>query len=596
MGHVRYGQGGYRGQSRSVTPRPGEGVGCQHESRAGVSRNEVPAAAIPSSHDQSQEVPQVDPNEQPPSESTVQPRAAVTAGRPRRDDTPDQMVVDLRAAGGTWAQIAAVTGLTVPTVRHRHRRAIDAGVTATPTGPAPSRHDLIHQAACVRLDPIADDLMTALAAGGHITTVCDTLGVTVQSVRGRAAWDPAWSRRLDQALMDGRDESLPHGTPSTYARGCRCPECLHAHRDQAGQSDPRSSLSGRDHEAQWGRATRSVLAGATYRSAAAEHGVSERSLRDRMRANGIAPARRRGQRAAVPSDDAVLRLHSDGWTMLAIADELGVSITSIRNALDRLGVTRLTRMRRADSRREVTDDERRQLRRLVATPGQASPELVTLVAALARDGVPMTWIDRAVGRTSNWARTILVRHGRLPDLRPTHIATAEARARAVIRWAREMTRPGTAVILDTETTGLEHPEVIEVAVIDAATGATLLNQRVRPVGQIEPDATAVHGITSADLVDAPSWSEVAPLLAGVCAERTVLAWNADYDEAAIRRSDTLAGLTPYALGTGWHCVMRQEAASRIDDAWHRLAGDHTALGDCHAVRRELLRLSNDSQP
>ena len=65
-----------------------------------------------------------------------------------------------------------------------------------------------------------------------------------------------------------------------------------------------------------------------------------------------------------------------------------------------------------------------------------------------------------------------------------------------------------ALILDTETTGLDDDaEVVELAVIDCA-GTVLLDTLVRPSGPVPAEAAAIHGITDAMLADAPTWSEI----------------------------------------------------------------------------------------
>ena len=86
-----------------------------------------------------------------------------------------------------------------------------------------------------------------------------------------------------------------------------------------------------------------------------------------------------------------------------------------------------------------------------------------------------------------------------------------------------------ALILDTETTGLgADAEVVELAVIDC-TGAVLLDTLVRPSGRVPVEATAIHGITDAMLVDAPPWSEIHDQFYRLIAGRQVVAYNAEFD-------------------------------------------------------------------
>lgn len=69
------------------------------------------------------------------------------------------------------------------------------------------------------------------------------------------------------------------------------------------------------------------------------------------------------------------------------------------------------------------------------------------------------------------------------------------------------------LFVDTETTGLDaDAEIIELAVLDM-NGTVLLETLVKPVDAVPPQATAVHGLTDVDLVDAPAWPDIAAPLA-----------------------------------------------------------------------------------
>lgn len=98
------------------------------------------------------------------------------------------------------------------------------------------------------------------------------------------------------------------------------------------------------------------------------------------------------------------------------------------------------------------------------------------------------------------------------------------------------------LFLDTETTGLDaSAEIIEIAILDAA-GAVLLDTLVKPVGPIQPEATAVNGITEQDVMHAPTWRDVGQQVAGIVADRLVIAHNADFDNRMLRQTCTLHGL------------------------------------------------------
>ncbi|MFG1858438.1 helix-turn-helix domain-containing protein [Actinomadura geliboluensis] len=73
-------------------------------------------------------------------------------------------------------------------------------------------------------------LLAALRSGGPIAQAAEQVGMTPQTLFGRARFDRAWSVRLDRALMVGRDPGISHGTDHAYKRHrCRCPECREAH-------------------------------------------------------------------------------------------------------------------------------------------------------------------------------------------------------------------------------------------------------------------------------------------------------------------------------------------------------------------------------
>jgi DNA polymerase-3 subunit epsilon len=147
-----------------------------------------------------------------------------------------------------------------------------------------------------------------------------------------------------------------------------------------------------------------------------------------------------------------------------------------------------------------------------------------------------------------------------------------------------MTAPGAAVLLDTETTDLDGV-LVEVAVADACTGAVLLDTLVYPGERISVEALAVHGISEADIVDAPALAQVLPRLLEVTRGRTTIAYNAEFDSARIAHHAGRDGLDLEHLGSpeSWACLMQRHAAwrqlernQRLDDAGHRARKDVAA--------------------
>jgi len=93
---------------------------------------------------------------------------------------------------------------------------------------------------------------------------------------------------------------------------------------------------------------------------------------------------------------------------------------------------------------------------------------------------------------------------------------------------------GPLVVIDVETTSLEEPEIVEIAVV-ASDGRVLLDKLVRPKGPCQEEARAVHGISDDELALAAPWSVVGDELVAVLEQAgnpVVAAWG-DFDRYAL---------------------------------------------------------------
>lgn len=72
-------------------------------------------------------------------------------------------------------------------------------------------------------------LLEALAGGVPWREALAEVGATAQAVTAHRYRSPAFAAALDAALMEGRDQSLEHGTAGAWRAGCRCPECREYH-------------------------------------------------------------------------------------------------------------------------------------------------------------------------------------------------------------------------------------------------------------------------------------------------------------------------------------------------------------------------------
>lgn len=159
----------------------------------------------------------------------------------------------------------------------------------------------------------------------------------------------------------------------------------------------------------------------------------------------------------------------------------------------------------------------------------------------------------------------------------------------VIRWAREMLRPGRAAVLETNTTSL-HGVVLEVAALDPATGEVLVDTLVHPAGvPTEAAALEVHGITETMLTTAPHWSEVVPDLLAALDGRVICSYNAEFDERAIKSTQRHANLAPDELPADWRCLMTARSTWLRVGRWLPLgAGAARALPRAESAREILL--------
>lgn len=162
----------------------------------------------------------------------------------------------------------------------------------------------------------------------------------------------------------------------------------------------------------------------------------------------------------------------------------------------------------------------------------------------------------------------------------------------VVHWARQMLRPGAAVLIDTETHAL-WGSVMEVAVVDCATGETLLDTLVNPEVPVTDGAFAVHGISDAMVADAPTFDQVLPDLLRVTAGRTVLAYSEEYDREVVKGDCRRLELPSGHLGrsANWDCVMEARSTWEGVREWLPLGGGHRALGDALAALDVLRQLA-----
>lgn len=152
-----------------------------------------------------------------------------------------------------------------------------------------------------------------------------------------------------------------------------------------------------------------------------------------------------------------------------------------------------------------------------------------------------------------------------------------------------MSRVSGYIVIDIETTGLSPQDnrAVEIAAILLSEDlqveewwTTLLNPE-QHIG-----ATHIHGISAADVVDAPVFSNIAPKLLEELHQRTLVAHNVKFDGSFISEELRRCGL-PSRL-TRRYCTMEQARRlsikpATLDSCCKRYSiknpAPHTALGD-----------------
>lgn len=145
------------------------------------------------------------------------------------------------------------------------------------------------------------------------------------------------------------------------------------------------------------------------------------------------------------------------------------------------------------------------------------------------------------------------------------------------RWAQALLGRE-FVVFDCETTGLEaDDEIVQVGLVDQH-GRVLMNQLVKPLRRISPEASAVHGLTLARLFGAPSFPDLYHELALLLNGMTVVTYNAEFDARLLEQTCHAHHLPPIQPA-GWQCAMMEYA--RYRGLWNlkRQSFRRIALGD-----------------
>lgn len=172
-------------------------------------------------------------------------------------------------------------------------------------------------------------------------------------------------------------------------------------------------------------------------------------------------------------------------------------------------------------------------------------------------------------------------------------------------------------VLDVETTGLDAgtDAIVSVAVVHATLGSDepprlAYSTLIRPWRSIPEAVTAIHGITDADVTDAPTWAQAWPEIAATVEGRVLCAHNAPFDAGFVGAECARIGASVPG-GKLWLCtqvaayvVDRYQSSKRLVDVAARrgiVLDAHGAAGDALTAAllapglwREALRITGST--
>jgi DNA polymerase III subunit epsilon len=158
-----------------------------------------------------------------------------------------------------------------------------------------------------------------------------------------------------------------------------------------------------------------------------------------------------------------------------------------------------------------------------------------------------------------------------------------------VTWARSILSDPDAVVIDTETTGLDSDdEIVEIAICNLQR-QPLFQSLVKPTKEVSIGAFNCHGISQELLSDAPTFPEVYDRVEITLRNKLILGWNIHFDLKRILYCCSLYG-QKISNFSGVCDVMNIYAEWFGDYSdyhksyrWQPLNGGHRAMADCLAV-------------
>lgn len=194
-------------------------------------------------------------------------------------------------------------------------------------------------------------------------------------------------------------------------------------------------------------------------------------------------------------------------------------------------------------------------------------------------------------------------------MKPTELEFREFREKAT-EWASAALKNPNTVIVDVETTGLPSKdpdvEICQVAVINVQ-GKPLVSMLVKPNKPIPEEVTKVHGITNEQVVDQPTFPQMAKILSFILENKNVVCYNSGFDIKILWSLYKKYGIdVPKVAGIS--CAMEKYSEfkgewneSKGNLKWHKLpklaTGEaHDSLVDCASTLKLMKLMAGDYNP
>ena len=101
------------------------------------------------------------------------------------------------------------------------------------------------------------------------------------------------------------------------------------------------------------------------------------------------------------------------------------------------------------------------------------------------------------------------------------------------------------IVLDTETTDLlPNGEICQIGIVNHL-GMTLMTKLIKPVAGISPEAARIHHITEEQVLNSPTYADIASDLADIIYGKDVIIYNADFDWKILGHSAEMHNLAFY---------------------------------------------------